>query len=75
MLLGELYQATERIPEAIAEFEIAVLLAPEFAPFQVELGAAYRAAGQHEQAVAAFERALELDPGNAEAKRALQELR
>lgn len=49
---------------AIRDLERAAELAPRASPIQNHLGLAYRSAGRHEEAVAAFERALELDCDN-----------
>jgi tetratricopeptide (TPR) repeat protein len=75
VLLGEILQALERLPEAIAEFELGVQLAPEVAPYYLDLADAYRLAGRDEEAVEAYQRVLELDPDNASASQALQDLR
>ncbi|MFT5442917.1 MAG: Flp pilus assembly protein TadD [Myxococcota bacterium] len=56
---------TER---AVLELEQAALLAPDASEIQNHLGLALAAGGQRQQALAAFERAVDLDCQNAAAK-------
>jgi tetratricopeptide (TPR) repeat protein len=58
----------ERPLEAIAEYEEAIKLAPTQPGLHEELGSEYRLAGKPEEAEAAFNRELEIDPFNALAR-------
>ena len=49
---------------AVAELERAAALVPEASAVQNHLGIAYAAAGRHQEALAAFERAVALDCDN-----------
>ena len=53
--------------EAIRNLEIAVVLAPRWAPAWVNLGVARARLADSEGAFAAFQRALEVEPGNSSA--------
>jgi Flp pilus assembly protein TadD len=53
--------------EAVRNLEIAVVLAPRWAPAWVNLGVARARLGQTEEAFRAFQRALEVEPGNSSA--------
>jgi Flp pilus assembly protein TadD len=53
--------------EAVRNLEIAVVLAPRWAPAWVNLGVARARLGNTEEAFAAFQRALEVEPGNSSA--------
>jgi Flp pilus assembly protein TadD len=56
---------------AIAELQRAAALAPHASEVQNHLGLAYAAAGRHDEAQHAFERALELDCDNGAARQNL----
>lgn len=53
--------------EAVRNLEIAVALAPRWAPAWVNLGVARARLDKTEEAFAAFQRALEVEPGNSSA--------
>ena len=53
--------------EAVRNLEIAVVLAPRWAPAWVNLGVARARLNQTEEAFVAFQRALEVEPGNSSA--------
>jgi len=61
--------------EAIKVFEYNARIHPRDPSTHAALGSAYRAAGHIQEAIAAFERALELRPGNEEISEILRELR
>jgi len=65
--LGLLYGELERRDKALAQFESALALDPDFAPAHVELGILARDAGDFETALRHLERAIELDPVAPEA--------
>lgn len=50
-------------------------LKPTMVSYQVNLAEAYEVAGRREEAIAAYERVLELDPQNATATKWLRQLR
>ena len=53
--------------EAVRNLEIAIVLAPRWAPAWVNLGVARARLDKTEEAFAAFQRALEVEPGNSSA--------
>jgi Flp pilus assembly protein TadD len=55
------------LEEAVRNLEIAVVLAPRWAPAWVNLGVARARLDKTEEAFAAFQRALEVEPGNSSA--------
>lgn len=61
--------------EAIEIFKINARLSPEVAGAFVSLGEAYAAAGQNNLAIENYEKALQLNPKNENARRALAKLR
>jgi eukaryotic-like serine/threonine-protein kinase len=60
--LGELYTATGRLPQAIAEFRRALAIEPDSADASLGLGEAYAAVADTPHAVESFERAIRLRP-------------
>jgi tetratricopeptide (TPR) repeat protein len=60
MNLGEALQADGRLPEAIASYDRAIALEPDYAPAYNNLGTALRASGRLNDAAAAYRRALSL---------------
>lgn len=60
------------IVQAIATLETAATYAPEASEIQNHLGIAYREAGDHEKALHAFRRAVELDCTNRAAQHNLR---
>jgi len=63
------------LAEAVREFERVLTLVPAHYPTWGNLGAAYLELGRRDQAARCLERALELRPDYAPARRALQTLR
>jgi tetratricopeptide (TPR) repeat protein len=63
----------ERLPEAIAEFRIAIRLKPDYAKAYTNLGSALALQGDLNDAVAEFTEALRLQPDLAEAKANLEQ--
>ncbi len=61
-LYGLIARDTGRLDLAITLLRKAVAVAPDAAPFQLNLSMALRAAGQLDQAIAVLSRALQLDP-------------
>jgi protein O-GlcNAc transferase len=76
--LSRAYLDQGRVEDAVRRAQQGALLPPESAEAHYHLGRAYvarNAAGDGEAARRAFQRALELDPGLAEAQQALNALR
>jgi tetratricopeptide (TPR) repeat protein len=79
--LGRIAMKRNDTPDAIAQFEKAVALAPANSDYYAELGGAYGSAarkaslfdqlGYAKKCRAALENAVELDPGNLDARRGL----
>jgi len=63
--MGNYYLGQRELTPAIAEFEKALMLQPNFVAAQNNLAMAYAADQQYDQALAAFKKLLELDPDNA----------
>jgi len=61
--LGLILMRQKRYAEAASEIEAAVKIKPDRANLQHQLGAAYLHGGDEEKSLAAYARALELDPG------------
>jgi hypothetical protein len=76
-LLAAGYRLLEdgRTQLAIGLFELCVAEHPESADAYDSLGEAYAAAGEKEPAIRSYEKSLELDPGNDNARRMLEDLR
>lgn len=70
-LMGDIYLAQRKFPEAEAQYQKIMQLQPANAGAQTQLGAIYLATNQPQQAQAAFEKAIQLDPKNAVAYRDL----
>jgi CubicO group peptidase (beta-lactamase class C family) len=73
--LGYVYLSTERVHEAIAIFELNVEAHPSSFNVYDSLGEAHTALGDREAAIRNYEKSLELDPNNANAKERLQNLK
>jgi tetratricopeptide (TPR) repeat protein len=71
--LGRLLLRLDRLPEATASLRLATTLRDDAAAFR-DLGLALRRQGLHDEAVAAYRRAVALDPQSAEAQAALGDL-
>lgn len=65
--LGLLYRQAGKLPEAIAELELATKASPKQASTFNQLGITYRMHGQFAKAREAYERALDLDANHAAA--------
>lgn len=73
-LLGVEYVRTSQFDDAIASFEQAVRLLPHDAMNHYNFGHALLCAGQYDRAEQEVERALALDPGNAQMQARLNEI-
>jgi tetratricopeptide (TPR) repeat protein len=62
------------LPEAINLLKLNVVMYPDSSGAYESLGEAYGRAGQKELAIGSYQKALEKDPGNEEAKKKLKEL-
>ena len=67
-VLAQANSEAERHTDAIAEYEAAIKLAPKQPGLHEELGSEYRAVNKIEEAEAAFQKELEIDPYNVLAK-------
>ena len=65
--LGNIYQNESNQKDAIACFEIATKIAPDFAQGHFNLGLALKTSGRFTEAIAAYQKALSLEPNYAEA--------
>jgi tetratricopeptide (TPR) repeat protein len=74
LLLGQLLLSTQAFAEALPPLEAAVKLAPTHAEVHAALGSAYWRKGELDKAAAAYKRALELMPGDADLRLANAEL-
>ena len=72
-LLGEHYYAIKMLPDAIKEYEQAIVLRPDLPGLRLELGQIYAAASEWAQAEAQFRGETRLQSGNAEASYRLGE--
>jgi tetratricopeptide (TPR) repeat protein len=60
--LGAALQGDQRLDEAIAHYQRAIALSPDYAPAYNNLGTAYRAQGRLPEAIQSYERALAVNP-------------
>ncbi len=65
--LGVIYRQANKLPEAVAELELAVKTSPRQPVYFNQLGITYRLQGQFAKARAAYERAIDLNPEYAAA--------
>ena len=65
--LGGLLKLQDQLDEAVAVFETAIKIAPDFAIAHYNLGRTHRARGYLEPAIAAYQEAIRLQPDYAEA--------
>lgn len=72
--LGQVLVEVGKGQEAIDYLARAVQLAPTNIAYNLSLADAYRSTGQRTEATAAYQLVLEMDPENARARQALQEL-
>lgn len=63
--LGLIHRQAGRLPEAVAEMELAVKASPQQPVYLNQLGVTYRMAGQFAKAREAYQRAIALDAGYA----------
>ena len=68
------YKLTGADPLALREFQIVATLQPDFADAHYEAAALLAKQGRREEARVALGRALEAEPGHAEARRLLERL-
>lgn len=73
-LLGQCLLQQGREREGLGHLEQAAALHPESVPYLVALARGYVQAARYHDAIEIYLRALELDPGNAQARQALEEL-
>jgi hypothetical protein len=66
--------AAGKIPEAIAILEMNAEFNPRSVSIQFELGDLYRQRGERDKAIAAFQRVLQLNPENQQARQRLTDL-
>jgi tetratricopeptide (TPR) repeat protein len=62
--LGNFYLEGQRYEQALASYQIAVRLRPDFVRTYVNAAFAYNATGHNDQAQASFRKAIELDPNS-----------
>ncbi len=74
-MLGYQLVARDRLDEAITIFELNVEAYPAASNTYDSLGEAYMLAGRSDDAIANYERSLELDPSNTNAEAMLDRLR
>jgi tetratricopeptide (TPR) repeat protein len=65
--LGVIYRQANKLPEAVAELELAVKASPRQPVYFNQLGITYRLQGQFTKAREAYERAIDLDANYAAA--------
>jgi tetratricopeptide (TPR) repeat protein len=73
--VGQSLLRSGKLQEAIEILKINARLSPEVAGAFVSLGQAYAAAGQNNLAIENYEKALQLNPKNENARKALEKLR
>jgi type IV pilus assembly protein PilF len=73
--LGKTYIAMLKIPEAVSVLERAVREAPTWPELHLDMGTAYRMAGQYTKALLAFNKVSELAPDSETAEKAQDEIR
>ena len=73
--LGRTYIAMIKIPEAVSVLEKAVREAPVWPELYLDMGTAYRLAGQYTRALLAFNKVPDLAPDSDAAEQALEEIK
>ena len=63
--LGLIYRHANKLPESVAELELAVRASPSQALYYNQLGISYRESGQFQKAREAYEKAIDLDASYA----------
>jgi len=61
-LRGKSYRSARQYPQAVADYEAAIVADPKMDPAFYELGATYHSMGQYAKAVSAFSQAISLKP-------------
>jgi tetratricopeptide (TPR) repeat protein len=74
-MYGSVLQKQQKWPEALAHFETCVELFPQHAENWRKLGIACKRVGRHAEGLAAFERALAINPNDQASQRDLAKLR
>lgn len=72
--LGSLYLRQKRYPEAVDAYRTSLMHRAKSAPTQLQLGYALKESGRREEAAAAWQETLRLDPGNLEARAELEQV-
>lgn len=72
--LGRFYYNHGEVDKAIDRFKLALNLSPKYANSLYSLAVAYEAKGERAEALKYYQQVLELNPGNAEVKKKLEEL-
>ncbi|WP_341487079.1 hypothetical protein [Pararhizobium sp. A13] len=65
---GDAHNARKQWPQAIEHYKKALAILPNLAPVWIQLGHGFRETNQFEQAEQSYLRALDIEPGNADAK-------
>ena len=73
--LGRTYIAMLKIPEAVSVLEKTVREAPVWPELYLDMGTAYRMAGEYTKALLAFNKVTELAPDSEAAEKALAEIK
>jgi len=73
--LGRTYIAMLKIPEAVSVLEKTVREAPVWPELYLDMGTAYRMAGEYTKALLAFNKVTELAPDSEVAEKALAEIK
>jgi tetratricopeptide (TPR) repeat protein len=66
--------AANKVPEAIAIMEMNAEFNPRSGSIPFELGELYRQRGEKDKAIAAYQRVLQINPDNPQARQRLTEL-
>lgn len=73
--LGRLYFNAKQAQKAIEQFQLVTLLVPDYSNAYYALGVAFASQGDTQNAITAFARVLQLNPGNQDVIQKLNELR
>ncbi|MCD6500642.1 tetratricopeptide repeat protein [bacterium] len=73
--LGRLYYNNKDYDKAITQFQSALLIFPSHSNSHYSLGLTYEKKGEKEKALREFEKVLELNPGNEDVMRKIEELK
>jgi tetratricopeptide (TPR) repeat protein len=69
--MGNVFLAQGQIPGAIREYNATLELRPDFDKAHNNLGIAFSAIGKYPEAIAAFQRAIQRNPYNVDARKNL----